>query len=382
MLVKAPPNWKPTRLGDVCKANQQTYSLAEKWAFVNYLDTGNIIENRIDEIQHLIIGKDTLPSRARRKVIIDDIIYSTVRPNQRHYGIVKNTIPNMLVSTGFTVITADKAVADSNFLYYYLTQNDIVDTLHAICEQSVSTYPSITPSDIEGLELMLPPLAEQKEIGRILSALDDKIANNAKINHNLEQTTRAVFAERFGGQEPNGTLGDIIELFDSKRVPLSSNQRSQMDKIYPYYGAATLMDYVADYIFDGVYLLLGEDGTVITDLGFPILQYVWGKFWVNNHAHVMQGRNGYTTESLYVLLQQTSVQAAVTGAVQLKINQSNLRAVPVFVPTVEQMTEYNAIIAPMFIQLRMNSEDNKRLAGLRDSLLPRLMSGELSIADG
>jgi type I restriction enzyme S subunit len=111
-------SWKPTRIGDICKTNRQSYSLSEKWSFVNYLDTGNISENRISEIQHLVIEQDTLPSRARRKIDIDDILYSTVRPNQRHYGIVKEILPNMLVSTGFTVITVDKMKADSDFLYY------------------------------------------------------------------------------------------------------------------------------------------------------------------------------------------------------------------------------------------------------------------------
>ena len=132
-----------------------------------------------------------MPSRARRKVGIDDILYSTVRPNQRHYGIVKEVLPNMLVSTGFAVITTDKAVADSDFLYYYLTQNDIVDGLHAIGEQSVSTYPSIKPSDIESLEMMLPSLEEQQEIGRTLLAMDDKIANNTNINNHLAAASSA-----------------------------------------------------------------------------------------------------------------------------------------------------------------------------------------------
>ena len=91
----------------------------------------------------------------------------------------------MLVSTGFAVIRVDKAKADADYLYYYLTQNDIVDGLHAIGEQSVSAYPSIKPSDIESLELLLPSLPEQVEIGRTLKALDNKIANNTKINHHL-----------------------------------------------------------------------------------------------------------------------------------------------------------------------------------------------------
>lgn len=180
-----PQGWTSTRIGNICKTNQRTYSVAEKWPFVNYLDTGNITENRVGEIQHIVIGQDILPSRARRKVAVDDIIYSTVRPNQRHYGIVRDVLPNMLVSTGFTVITVDKDKADSDFLYYYLTQSDIVDSLHAIGEQSVSAYPSIKPSDIESVELELPPFPEQVEIGHTLRALDDKIANNTKINNHL-----------------------------------------------------------------------------------------------------------------------------------------------------------------------------------------------------
>ena len=184
-----PQDWKPTRISDICKTNQHNYSVSENWPFVNYLDTGNITETRISEIQRFVTGQDTLPSRARRKVAVDDIIYSTVRPNQRHYGIIKEVLPNMLVSTGFTVITTDKAKADADFLFYYLSQNDIVDGLHAIGEQSVSAYPSIKPSDIESLELLLPSLPEQVEIGLTLSALDDKIANNSKINHHLASTS-------------------------------------------------------------------------------------------------------------------------------------------------------------------------------------------------
>ena len=165
--------------------NSRTYSSTEQWPFVNYLDTGNITENHINEIQHIVAGLDILPSRARRKVATNDILYSTVRPNQKHYGVIKNLLPHMLVSTGFAVITVNPEIADSDFLYYYLTQDNIIDGLHAIGEQSVSAYPSIKPSDIESLELLLPPLPEQIEIGRTLRVLDDKIANNKAINHHL-----------------------------------------------------------------------------------------------------------------------------------------------------------------------------------------------------
>jgi type I restriction enzyme S subunit len=154
-----------------------------------------------------------------------------------------------------------------------------------------------------------------------------------------------------------------------------------MDKVYPYYGAASLMDYVDGYLFDGIYLLLGEDGTVVDELGFPILQYVWGKFWVNNHAHILTGKNGFSTETLYVLLKQTSVKSIVTGAVQPKISQANLKNISVTIPPIHQLSKYNEVIEPLFKTIRKNNDESSRLATLRDTLLPKLMNGEIKIAE-
>lgn len=179
-----------------------------------------------------------------------------------------------------------------------------------------------------------------------------------------------------------GTVGDIVDIHDSKRIPLSGAQRDKMTKrTYPYYGAASLMDYVDDYIFDGTYLLLGEDGTVVDDAGYPILQYVWGQFWVNNHAHILTGKNGYSVESLMLLFKRTPVKSIVTGAVQPKISQANLRSIPVVIPAADALTAFNALITPMFDQIRQNTDQNKALAQLRDALLPKLMSGEIDASD-
>lgn len=177
-----------------------------------------------------------------------------------------------------------------------------------------------------------------------------------------------------------GTVGDIVEIYDSQRKPLSGNQRESMKKLYPYYGATSLMDYVDNYLFDGKYLLLGEDGTVIDSYGYPILQYVWGKFWVNNHAHIMTGKNGYNVESLFLFFKQTNVKSVVTGAVQLKINQANLRSIKATLPTLSVMSRFNDIIEPMFEQIRNNRDESNRLSELRDSILPKIMSGEIDVS--
>lgn len=177
--------WRVIRLGDACFTNTASLSSEDCWPFVNYLDTGNITENRIESIQHIDLTSDKLPSRARRKVQQDSIIYSTVRPNQRHFGIIKSMPENFLVSTGFAVIDVNRFILDADFLFYLLSQAQVVETLHAIAEQSTSAYPSIKPSDIENLEIMIPDIETQRKISGVLRGLDAKIEDNRRINDNL-----------------------------------------------------------------------------------------------------------------------------------------------------------------------------------------------------
>lgn len=184
--------WKKIRLGSACRTNTDSYSPKEKWDFVNYLDTGNITNNTIDSIQFIDLTKEKLPSRARRKVRTDSIVYSTVRPNQHHFGIIKSQPENFLVSTGFTVIDVDTNVLNADFLYYLLTQNTLVEALHAIAEQSTSAYPSIKTSDIENLEIEIPDILTQKKIANILNSLDGKVTQNNEINRNLPLLHRTV----------------------------------------------------------------------------------------------------------------------------------------------------------------------------------------------
>ena len=140
------------------------------------------------------------------------------------------------------------------------------------------------------------------------------------------------------------------------------------------------MDYVDNYLFDGIYLLLGEDGTVVNDLGFPILQYVYGQFWVNNHAHIITGQKGFSVEELYLFFSLTNINSIVTGAVQQKVSQQNLKKVPAIIPPSAVLSSFDELIQPIFSQIRNLRVENARLASLRDTLLPKLMSGELDVS--
>ena len=178
-----------------------------------------------------------------------------------------------------------------------------------------------------------------------------------------------------------GGLFDIAEIFDKKRKPLSGNVREKMDKIYPYYGATSCMDYVDDYIFDGIYTLIGEDGSVVKENGLPYMQYVWGKMWVNNHAHILQGKNDYSTEMIHALLSITNIKFLVTGAVQAKLSQGNMQKILVAIPPKNVLDEIRPVIDNLYSKIRINTDENSRLSLLRDTLLPRLMSGELEVPD-
>ena len=171
-------------------------------------------------------------------------------------------------------------------------------------------------------------------------------------------------------------LGEIIELEDSKRIPLNSRDRAERQGPYPYYGAASVMDHVDDYLFDGIRVLLGEDGTVLSEDGHPILQYVWGKFWVNNHAHVLKAAGSYSLEAVYVALSMVSASELVTGAVQPKINQKNLYNLVLCMPRDDSL-DYLQMI---FKNYRNCVDENRQLESLRDALLPKLMSGEIDVS--
>lgn len=414
-------NWKVVKVGDVCVTNKRTYSLSENWDFVNYLDTGNLTQDKVNEYQKITIGTDQLPSRARRKVGYNDILYSTVRPNQLHYGIVKNIVPNMLVSTGFTVITADTEQADSDYLYYFLTQDSITETLHAIGEQSTSAYPSIKPSDIENLDIVLPSLEKQREIGRTLRVIDEKIENNRKINHHLEQIAQAIFKSWFVVFEP---FADG-EFFDSEMGSVPTGW--QVMRI------GDLPVTVTDYVANGSFASLKENVTLLETPSYAVfirnVDLKAGSFakYVDEHSYHFLSKSAlfggeviisnvgdvgsvflcpYLPQSMtlgnnmimltanerkaqnyffYLLFKHSYgaelIRSITGGSAQPKFNKTDFRSLRVLMPPSVVMDKFLDTVECLFQQQADLVQENSRLTELRDTLLPRLMSGELSVAD-
>ena len=235
------------------------------------------------------------------------------------------------------------------------------------------------------MRLPVPSLEKQHQVVRAYQIVADRIAIKRRINDNLLAATQAIYKSWFVDFEPfdnacppnwkNGCVDDIAELYDSMRKPLSSLERADMERAYPYYGAVSIVDYVDDFIFDGEYLLLSEDGIYVVDEnGHPLLQHITGKFWANNHAHILKGKAGFNEDSLYLFLSNTNMAPIVTGAAQPKINQANLKSFPITIPTSEVVEKFNTLIQPFFDQRLSNEAEVKKLETLKDLLLSRLVN--------
>ncbi|NLL18361.1 MAG: restriction endonuclease subunit S [Clostridia bacterium] len=378
--------WKKVRFGEACYINKNTYSKSDNWAFVNYLDTGNITENRIDSIQYFDTAKEKLPSRAKRKVSSNDIIFSTVRPNQKHYGIIKKPVKNMLVSTGFAVITAKPSLADSRFLYYYLTQEHIVNFLHMIGEHSTSAYPSIKPSDIEGLEIMLPTLIEQKFIAKTLSCLDEKIELNNRINKILEEIAQAVFKSWFVDFEPfqdgefeDSGLGRIPKgwhggvLSDLITVKYGKDHKKLAEGSIPVYGSGGIMRYVNKPLCTSESVLIPRKGTLNN------IMYVNEPFWSVDTMFFSEMKYPNCAKYVYFLLKNKDLQLMNTGSAVPSMTTEILNSLPVIIPPNEVIRQFDETVTSMFFHMQANYKENTVLSKLRDTLLPKLISGKIRV---
>lgn len=384
--------WEKIRLGDVCRTNADTYSSKEKWDFVNYLDTGNITNNTIDSIQFIELKNMKLPSRAKRKVKADSIIYSTVRPNQRHFGIIKSQPENFLVSTGFVVIDVDTNALNADFLYYLLTQNTLVDALQAIAEQSTSAYPAIKPSAIENLEIEIPDLAIQKKISDILSSLDRKIAKNAEINKNLLQQLHVLYLRLFCDSAMDTPLGDVVAT-TSGGTPSRKHDEYYSDSSICWVKSKELLgNYIhetEEHINDlaikkSSAKLLPEHSVLIAMYGATVGAYgviskpmtcnqaVCALLCNKNYPYTYLFQIAYESQQKFINLAVGSAQQNIS---QVLIKQLNLHS------DLDIIQKFHGLALPMHKEIESLQAENMRLSALRDNLLPKLISGELDVSD-
>lgn len=283
-------------------------------------------------------------------------------------------------STEFIVLRAKNKLILPKFLYYI----SISDDFRQMAIQSMtgtSGRQRVQSESVINYEFSLPDIEKQTAIVDLLDAIDQKLKINQQINKNLLRLTKQQFNLTFPNvHEGNSRLSNVMENFDRKRIPLARREREKRQGVYRYVGATSVLDYVDDYLFDGTYLLMGEDGTVQDEKGFPILQYIWGKFWPNNHTHVLSG-TFVSTEWLYLFLMNTNVRSRITGAVQQKISQANMNSIPLTIPSKDELFRFQKQIEPVFSQIQLLDEQNLKLTAIHKLLLPKLLAGQIDLSN-
>jgi type I restriction enzyme S subunit len=380
-------------LGDVVSSNNKSIDKNYEFKNIQYLDTGSITNNKIDGFQEFKISE--VPSRAKRLVKHEDIVYSTVRPIQRHFGFIEKPQENLVVSTGFVVIETNRKLAYPKFIYYFLSSNEIVEILDVIAEASTSAYPSLKPSDIENLDIFLPPLEEQKRIAEVLSSLDDKIDLLHRQNQTLESLAQTLFRQWFieeakdeWEEKPLSFFGDII----CGKTPSKSNPQ-YFDGNVPFIKIPDMHGNTFIFRTTDTLSELGKESqknktlpaksicvSCIATVGLVSMNIVESQ--TNQQINSIVPNKDIYRYFLYLFMQSSYEllhAMASGGTATLNLNTGDFSKMEILKPDDETLQKFHEIIEPTFDIVFINSKQIQTLENLRDTLLPRLLSGEVRV---
>jgi type I restriction enzyme S subunit len=387
------------KVNQLCEINSNNLKKNHNLSYIDYLDTANLNEGIINSIQRLYFEKDIIPSRAQRIIIDNDILFSTVRPNQLHYGLIKKATKNLICSTGFAVLTPNNKVVPY-YLYKYLTQKNIIEYLQGIAETSTSTYPSIKPSDIGEIEIDLPEIENQKKVAKILLSLDEKIELNNKINSELDELAQTLYKRWFvdfefpneegkpykssGGQMVDSELGLIpknweiknySEFFDIKygKSIYSSKDKTEIGE-YKVYGAGGVISKTDHFDYEKSEIIVGCRGTCgNVNLTEP-------KSKITHNSLIIRANKRYKFFS-YLSIKILDLSPFITGSTQPQITIKDLSKNKIIIPNEKNVLMFEMLTVNFFDKIFNLEKQNDKLSNLRDLLLPKLMSGEIEVPD-
>ncbi len=390
---ETPEGWVECKLGDIASLNLKAIRGDYPFSEIQYLDTGSITKGKIEGYQTFLL--DNAPSRAKRLVQDSDIIYSTVRPNQRHYGFIKNPEDNLVVSTGFSVITANKNKANPLFLYHSLSTVHVVELLHAIAENSTSAYPSLRPIDIENLAILLPPLKEQEAIAEVLSSLDDKIDLLHRQNETLEQLAETLFRHHFientqddWEERPLSYFGNIIcGKTPSKKQPDYFGGHIPFIKIPDMHNKAFIIDTSDTLTREGLKSQIKKTIpplsiciSCIATVGLVSMNVYESQ--TNQQINSIIPNEEIYRYFLFCLLRRLKkelINMAIGGTTTLNLNTGNFSKMKVISPNKSLIENFHILVEPFFTKILTNQKQIQTLEKLRDTLLPKLISGQIRV---
>jgi len=393
------------RIKDIAILNKETFKKDSFPIFIKYLDTGSLTKNKIESFQLLNAKSDKIPSRAQRKVFTNTILYSTVRPNQEHFGIIERDFKDIVVSTGFTTIDITDKIVFPKFIYYLLTQRNITDYLHTIGMNAVSSYPSISPDDIGNLKFKLPDLSTQKSITKVLSDLDAKIELNNRINRELEAMAKTLYDYWFVQFDfPNeqdksykSSGGKMVYNAELKRE-IPEGWEIKMLRDFAKIKKGTLITEKTADTNGGIKVVSAgidysyfhsksnyEENTITVSASGANAGYV--NFWREPifACDCTTIRGISESDTLIVLeflrMRQEYIYSQAKGSAQPHVYPKDVEGLKIAVPINDLIIAFGKKTISGNKLIANNIKQNQQLTKLRDWLLPMLMNGQVTVGE-
>lgn len=382
-------------VGEVCSSISDTYR--EKKNMVTLINTSDVLEGRV--LNHERVPNSNLKGQFKKTFQRDDILYSEIRPQNRRFAYVDFSPIDYIASTKLMVIRAKKDVVSPKYLYYFLKNSSTVAELQLLAETRSGTFPQITFSEVANLTIPVPSLAVQEVIVQTMQCLEDKITCNEQINDNLEQQAQAIYHERFETVSPNDlpydwrivTLGEVVTISNKSFNPLKEPEILLEHYSIPAFDEARFPVFELSTSIKSNKFIIDASCFMISKLN-PTTKRVWKPYCLTEDAVcstefiVYKAKDQSITDFLYSVIDSGSFSdfmcSHVTGSTgsRQRTTPAETLSYKLILPSENELAEFQSLVSPMYAQMRINAIENDKLKRLRDSLLPKLMSGEINVS--
>ena len=371
-------DWKELTVGDLCDTISDTYRRKdEKVILVN---TSDVLEGKI--LNHECVENKNLKGQFKKTFKKDDILYSEIRPANKRYAYVDfEETECYIASTKLMVLRPKTEVVLPRFLFAFLTSNYVLAELQHLAETRSGTFPQITfSSELAPLPIAVPDFETQEKIVGMLSSIEGRIQNNNAINENLERQVSVLYQSWFEDFElTNGVcpenwryqeLSAIADIASGKRPPVKSEVCNQETPI-SIVGAASVMGFTSKANHTDKILVTGRVGT------HGVIQRFNTPCWTSDNTLVITSPYYEFTNQILHRIDYSSMNR---GSTQPLITQGDMKKVVVLVPDEDTLAKFEVFAGSLMAKWEANIKENVKLASLRDTLLPRLMSGEIDVS--
>ena len=384
------------RIGDLCDTISETYKRTDN--MVVLINTSDVLEGEV--LNHTPVPNENLKGQFKKTFQRNDILYSEIRPANKRFAFIDfEDTSRYIASTKLMVLRPRKDVVLPLFLYAILKSRDVIEELQHLAETRSGTFPQITfSSELAPMEIMVPDFTTQKQIVSILSAIEDKIRLNTAINENLEQQAQAYFIELFiTNADLNWKIGTISDLGN---VVGGGTPSKKVEEYYTNNGIAWITPkdlsndkskFVAHGEIDITELGLAKSsatlmpkGTVLFSSRAPIgyIAIADGHVCTNQGFKSIVPFDNIGTAYVYYFLKEnlSAIENVASGSTFKEVSGSTMKNFTAIIPDNETLADFQRFCAPLFEQQRALEYENRSLSTLRDTLLPKLMNGEIDVS--